>query len=116
MFFFPKHNIVREVYNGNLLPAFPCLRQDGEHAGGHCPGGMDQGLSDTDRFACIQNCESKCLTYNTGSTKTLFSSPQPYDFQYRQTVSWNVSIVSMQCYKGLLVVKCVEDKGDGAGL
>lgn len=46
--FFPKHNIVREVYNGNLLPAFPCVQQDGEHAGGHCPGCMDQGLSDTD--------------------------------------------------------------------
>lgn len=25
MFFFPKHNIVREVYNGKLLPVFPCV-------------------------------------------------------------------------------------------
>lgn len=25
MFFFPKHNIVREVHNGKLLPVFPCV-------------------------------------------------------------------------------------------
>lgn len=44
MSFFPKHNIVREVHNGKLLPVFPCVCHKLENMQVR----MDHGLSDTD--------------------------------------------------------------------